>query len=86
MEDILYQLFSGEYDITPERDKKQQELSKAILAELDKAAAVFGAEFADRLCELQGEQEERRNFQYYRSGFALGIGLMLEALGNQPSI
>ena len=36
MENILYQLFSGDYDITPERDKKQQELSEASLAELDK--------------------------------------------------
>ena len=32
MENTLYQLFNGDYDITPERDKKQQELSKMSLA------------------------------------------------------
>ena len=30
MENILYQLFSGGYDITPKRDKKQQELVQKI--------------------------------------------------------
>ena len=81
MESILYQLFSGDYDITPKPDKKQQELSEASLAELDKIAAVFGAEFVDHLCDLSGEREDWRNFQYYRSGFLLGARLMLEALG-----
>ncbi len=80
MENTLYQLFSGDYDITPERDKKQQELSKASLAELDKIAAVFGSEFVDRLCELEGDQAVWQNYQYYRSGFLLGARLMLEAL------
>ena len=42
MESILYQLFSGEYDITPKRDKKQQELYDQIFAETDKIEAVFG--------------------------------------------
>lgn len=81
MDDILYQLFNGDYDITPERDKKQLELSEAILAELDKAAAALGVAFVDRLCELQGEREEWQSYQYYRSGFVLGVRLMLEALG-----
>lgn len=86
MQSILYQLFSGKYDTTPEWDKKQRELSKASLVELDKVAAVFGSEFVDRLCDLQGEREEWRNYLYYRSGFVLGARLMLEALGGQPSI
>lgn len=80
MEDILYQLFSGDYDITPKRDKAQQELYDRIFAETDKIQAVLGEEFLDRLFELDGEREERRNFQYYRSGFLLGVRLMLEAL------
>lgn len=86
MENILYQLFSGEYDITPKRDKKQQELYDQIFAETDKIEAVFGEAFLDRLLALDGERAARQNYQYYRSGFALGICLMLEALGNQPSI
>ena len=81
MEDILYQLFSGDYDITLKPDKKQQELSKASLAELDKIAAVLGSEFVDNLCELEGDQADWRNYQYYRSGFLLGARLMLEVLG-----
>ncbi|USF27339.1 hypothetical protein N510_002285 [Firmicutes bacterium ASF500] len=81
MKNILYQLFSGDYDITPERDEKQQELSEAALVELEKIAAVFGVEFVDHLCDLNGEREEWQNFQYYRSGFLLGVRLMLEALG-----
>ena len=80
MESILYQLFSGEYDITPKWDKTQQELSKASLAELDKVAAVFGSEFMDRLFDLEAEEDGLRNYQYYRSGFLLGARLMLEAL------
>ncbi len=80
MESILHQLFSGDYDITPERDKKQQELSKTILDGWDKVAAVFGTEFADDLCLLEAEREELRDYQYFRTGFALGVRLMLEAL------
>lgn len=85
MENILYQLFSGEYDITPKRDKKQQELCDQIFAELDKVEAVLGDKFLDRLFDLKAEEGELRNYQYYRSGFVLGARLMLELL-NQPSI
>lgn len=86
MENILYQLFSGDYDITPGRDKKQQELCDQIFAETERIEAVFGEEFLDRLLDLEGERAERRNFQYYRSGFILGARLILEALKDQPSI
>ena len=67
--------------ITPERDKKQLELSKEILAELDKASASLGVAFVDRLCKLEDERKEWREFQYYRSGFILGARPILEALG-----
>lgn len=76
MDSLLYQIYSGEYDFTPKRDKKQQEL----YAELDKVQKVFGDEFIDRLLELEGEREDRRSFQSYRAGFCLGVWLMLEAL------
>lgn len=85
MENILYQLFSGDYDITPKRDKKQQELCAQISAEIEKIEAVFGEEFLDRLLDLDGERAELQHFQYYRSGFLLGARLMLEVLA-QPSI
>ena len=85
MENILYQLFSGDYDITPKRDKKQQELCAQISAEIEKIEAVFGEEFLDRLLDLDGERAELQHFQYYRPGFLLGARLMLEVLA-QPSI
>ena len=81
MESILYQLFSGNYDITLKPDKKQQELCAQICVEADKIQAAFGDAFLDRLCELEGDQADWRNYQYYRSGFLLGARLMPEVLG-----
>lgn len=80
MSSLLYQIYSGEYDFTPERDKKQQELYKKLCVEWDKVQRMFGDEFTDRVFELEGELEDRRSFQYYRAGFCLGVRLMLEAV------
>ncbi len=84
MEDILYHLFNGDYDITPERDKKQQELYNQRYAELEKIQAVFGLDFMNRLFDLEAECEVQQNYKYYRSGFILGAQLMLEALDVKP--
>ena len=81
MKDILREIFDGEYDITPKRDKTQQELDEKLCAEWDKVQKLFGDEFIDRLFELEGEKEGWRAFHYYREGFRLGVRLMLEALG-----
>ena len=81
MKDILREIFDGEYDITPKRDKTQQELNEKLSAEWDKVQKMFGDEFIDRLFELEGEKEGWRAFHYYREGFRLGVRLMLEALG-----
>ncbi|WP_251318504.1 hypothetical protein [Flintibacter muris] len=81
MESILYQIFSGEYDITPKQDETQQQLRTQLFMELDKVEAVFGTEFFDRLFALHGEWKQQKSFQYYRSGFLLGARLMLAALG-----
>ena len=81
MKDILREIFDGEYDITPKRDKTQQELDEKLCAEWDKVQKIFGDEFIDRLFELEGEKEGWRAFHYYREGFRLGVRLMLEALG-----
>ena len=80
MEDILYQLFSGDYDFTPKQDKKQQELRSQIFKELDRVEAAFGTDYLDRLFALDGELNDWKTFQYYRSGFLLGARLMLEVL------
>lgn len=80
MENLLYQIYSGEYDFTPERDEKQRELYKKLCAEWDKVQRMFGDEFTNRVFELEGELEDRRSFQYYRAGFRLGVRLMLEVV------
>lgn len=80
MEDILYQLFSGDYDITPKQGEKQQELRRRIFAELDRMEAAFGPDYLDRLFDLNSQWNAWKDFEYYRSGFALGVRLMLEAL------
>ena len=81
MESILYQLFNDTYDITPKPDEKQQQLVQRILGEWEEIEEALGQEFVDRLAELEGEREDWRNYQYFRSGFRLGIRLVLEALG-----
>ena len=81
MNAILRELFGGDYDITPERNKEQQDLDKKLCDELDKIQRMFGDEFTERLLDLEGEREEWRAFHYYQAGFRLGVRLMLEALG-----
>lgn len=81
MENILYQLFTNGYDITPKQDETQQELLRQILAEWNKIKQVFGCEFADHLRELETRREDGQNLHYYRSGFSLGVRLMLEIFG-----
>lgn len=80
MKSVLYQIFSDTYDITPRPDQKQQELRSQIFKELDKAEAVFGTDYLDHLFALDGELNDWKTFQYYRSGFLLGARLMLEML------
>ena len=81
MENILYQLFTNGYDSTPKQDETQQELLRQILAEWNKIKQVFGCEFADHLRELETRREDWQNLHYYRSGFSLGVRLMLEIFG-----
>lgn len=81
MENILREIFDDEYDITPKRGRKQQELCEQLCAEWEKVGRMFGDEFADRLFTLEGELDDWRNFHYYQARFQLGVRLMLEALG-----
>ena len=81
MKNILWELFEGRYDITPNPSAEQQELWKKICVELDKVQGVCGDEWIGRLLELEGAQAERQMFQCCQAGFRLGAQLMLEALG-----
>lgn len=80
MNELLYKLYCGDYDSTPELDKKQRELDQKIYAEWDKVEKMFGGKFMERLFSLEGEREARREFLYFQEGFRLGVRLMLEAL------
>ena len=80
MKDILREIFDDKYDITPKRNKEQQELEQKIYEEWEKVQRMLGDEFADRLFFLEGEREDWRAFHYYQAGFRLGVRLMLEAL------
>lgn len=80
MHSLLYEIYSGDYDTTPERDKKQQELYNKLYAEGEKVQRMFGDEFMNHLFDIESELEDRRSFQYYQAGFRLGVRLMLEAL------
>ena len=82
MNSILREIFDDKYDITPKRNKEQQELEQKIYEEWEKVQRMLGDEFADRLFFLEGEREDWRAFHYYQAGFRLGVRLMLEALGN----
>ena len=61
MKNILWELFEGRYDITPNPSAEQQELWKKICVELDKVQGVFGDEWIDRLLELEGAQADRKS-------------------------
>ena len=80
MEDILYAQFSGDYDITPKPDKKQQKIRNQIFADLNKVETIFGEEYLNNLFGLDGELREQQNFQYFRSGFLLCARLILVVL------
>ena len=82
MKPLLREIFDGEYDITPKRDKRQQELNRQIIAEWDKMQRMFGDEFVDRLFSLEAEQKDWQDFHFYQAGFRFGVRLMLEALGD----
>ena len=80
MEDILYQLYAGDYDATPERDDRRTELSEHLLELYRQIHEALGLEFVERWDELNGAREEWSAYRYYRAGFRLGAQLMLEAL------
>ena len=81
MKNILREMFDGDYDITPKRDRRQRELDEKLCEEWRKVQQMFGTQFVDHLSMMEREQEDLRAFHYYRAGFRLGMRLMLEAMG-----
>lgn len=78
MLNLLYEIYADNYDITPKRDKKQQELYEKLCTEWEKVQRLFGDEFVNHIFNIQGELEDWQSFCYYRQGFRLGAQLMME--------
>lgn len=78
MLNLLYKIYTDNYDVTPKRGKKQQELYEKLYAEWDKVQQMFGDEFVNHIFNIQGELEDWQSFYYYRQGFRLGAQLMME--------
>ena len=79
MDNLLYTIYNGDYDISMKYEKKQQELSQQLYDEWDKVQRMFGERFVDRIFDLEGELEDLMGFHCYQEGFRLGVRLMLEA-------
>ena len=78
MLNLLYKIYTDNYDVTPKRGKKQQELYEKLYAEWDKVQQMFGDEFINSIFNIQGKLEDWQSFYYYRQGFRLGAQLMME--------
>lgn len=78
MLNLLYEIYTDSYDITPKRDKTQQELYEKLCTEWEKVQRLFGDEFVNHIFNIQGELEDWQSFYYYRQGFRLGAQLMME--------
>ena len=78
MSDILYELYSGNYEIGIHQGEEEEKISREIVAMLDEIRAKMGGEFVDRLSNLYADRGTLANYRYYRDGFSLGVRLMLE--------
>ena len=80
MNDLLFTLFSGQYDPTPRLDERQQQLLD-LRRPYDQAIhRAFGLRFVDEYHQLIGEQSDYTEWLSFQEGFRLGMRLMLEAL------
>lgn len=80
MENILYELFNGDYNISENRNEAESKISREIIPMLNEVNEKFDEEFVDRLSDLYADRELQSNYRYYQAGFRLGVRLMLEAL------
>ena len=78
--DLLYQIFLGDYDPTPRTSGITPREGEELQAICQKLREVLGEEEMDRWCDLEAERAQRVEFQYFRAGFRLGARLTEERL------
>ena len=80
MEDILYQIFLGDYAPTPRTSGLSPEEGEELQAIYQKMQRVLGVEGLDRWFGLEADRAQRIEYQYFRAGFRLGARLTQEGL------
>ena len=74
MDDLLYEIFLGDYDPTPRTSGLSPEEGEELRAIYQKMQRVLGVEEMDRWFGLEADRAQRIEYQYFRAGFCLGPG------------
>ena len=76
--DLLYEIFLGEYDPTPRTSGITPQEGEELQDIYQKMQRVLGVEGMDRWFELESDRAQRIEYQYFRAGFRLGARLTQE--------
>ena len=80
MDDLLYEIFLGDYDPTPRTSGLSPEEGEELQAIYQKLQEAVGVEEMDRWFGLEADRAQRIEYQYFRAGFRLGARLTQERL------
>ena len=80
MDDLLYEIFLGDYNPTPRTSGLSPEEGEEPRAIYQKMQRVLGVEGMDRWFGLEADRAQRIEYQYFRAGFRLGARLTQERL------
>ena len=80
MDDLLYEIFLGDYDPTPRTSGLSPEEGEELQAIYQKLQEALGVEEMARWFELESDRAQRIEYQYFRAGFRLGARLTQERL------
>ena len=80
MDDLLYEIFLGDYDPTPRTSGLSPEEGEELQAIYQKMQRVLGVEEMDRRFGVEADRAQRIEYQYFRAGFCLGARLTQERL------
>ena len=76
--DLLYEIFLGEYDPTPRTSGITPQEGEELQAIYQKLQEALGVEEMDRWFGLEADRAQRIEYQYFRAGFRLGARLTQE--------
>ena len=80
MDDLLYEIFLGDYAPTPRTSGLSPEEGEELQAIYQKLQEALGVEEMDRWFGLEADRAQRIEYQYFRAGFRLGARLTQEGL------